>query len=533
MSKKPLTPLPKPNLKIMPVPRRLVLGFDTLKGQFTTLAGLCLLFTLAGLIGSFLILSNVTNNLNEIINNNTPSILAAQRINQAIQDADAKAADYQLYSRIALTNSLPGFDVKAAQLQAWDTIVNRRREAADSLFVARTNITYPGEAESIQTINDRFLAYIGRIDVMRDSLDRGHWEDALSAYKSARDILVGNLGNANLDTGGRSPEEQAKLAGWPNFDTSKSYLGIEANIHRLFAINNSYFEQARDKAISGLNLLILVSVALFAFMISGLGFLNVRTVIVLHRVINPGYLLALLLAIGAAITLIISLNQIRQDYQTIARDSFISVEAVANIRQLAADANADESRLLLSPDATGLNSTSTALSPDVRLAFRSDILTENFTKKQNQIKDQLKTAWNNITYTGELAALCKITAPPNTSRTCTNPNYALDSYLKLDSTIRSDFKQNQLAEAIKIDTGTSNQAFDSWDKALVELQNVNETEFNRSACGSLGVLKYTVGCEGLGYNFSFVPFLQVGIWIIFPLIALGIAGGFLLTYREF
>jgi hypothetical protein len=344
---------------------------------------------------------------------------------------------------------------------------------------------------------------------------------------------VGNLGNANLDTGGRSPEEQAKLAGWPNFDTSRAYLGIEANIHRLFAINNSYFEKARDKAINSVNFLILVSVVLFLLIIVVLGFLNVRTVLVLHRVINPGYLLALLLAVGAAITLIIGLNQTRQAYQTIARDSFISIEAVANIRQLAADANADESRLLLSPDATGMNSTSTALSPDVRLAFRSDILTENFNKKQSQIKDQLKTAWNNITYTGELAALCKITAPTDSSRTCTNPNYALDDYLKLDSSIRSAFKQNQLGEAIKIDTGTSNQVFDKWDSALLELQKVNETEFNRSACGSLGVLKYTVGCQRLGFDFSSVPFLQLGIWIIFPLIALGIAGGFLLTYREF
>jgi hypothetical protein len=242
-----------------------------------------------------------------------------------------------------------------------------------------------------------------------------------------------------------------------------------------------------------------------------------------------------LLTIVSGIILVINLSQARQDFQTVARDSFISIESVANIRQLAADANADESRLLLSPDAAGLKISNPAiLSEQVLRAYRSDVLEENFYKKQALIKTQLVSAWNNITYPGEFEQLCKIQQNPQTSGArCNAVSFPLDEYLKLDRTIRDDFKAGKVGQAIKTNTGQSNDTFDQWDSALLKLSAINESYFNKTACASLGNLKFGKTCQEQGYTNSYLPLFQLWGWILFPFIGLLTLGSFWLTRQEF
>ncbi|MEI6044959.1 MAG: hypothetical protein WCS37_11460 [Chloroflexota bacterium] len=510
-----------------------LIQLQTLKGQFNILVLLCTILSAVGLIASFLVLDSVETNFNDIINNSAPSIIAAQKLGLAIQDADAKAADYQLYSRIDVTS--PDFNPKVygdngLRNQAWNAFLQRRKEVNDKLFTARSNITYPGEADAINAITDRFLDYFGRINVMRYELDQGHREAALAAFKSAHDLLVGNLNNVPLDDKGRSPEEQAKLNGWTNFDTQKPYLGIEANVQKLSQINATELNKASNAATNSIAAYTLVITVLTILLVLGLAFLCFRHAVVTHRIINPGYALAFLGALVLSVVLITNLQQATQDYTTVSKDSFLSIDTAARTRQLASDANADESRLLLSPESPGLDSTNLVLTADVRKAFNSDLLTENFNKKEALIKDQLATAWKNITYSGEQVALCKITQNvTGKNGSCSGNTFALDSYLKVDTDIRTAFKNNLLAEAISLNTGKSNDFFGQFDTALAELSTVNEQSFDKSACQAIGKTQFGGACNNEGY----APFLKIFVLVAFPLIALSVIGGFWYVRREF
>lgn len=530
----PLAPVPPPGKPVVVgrQSRRLV-RFDTLGGQFTTLVLLSVILSILGLAVSFLVLSGINDNFRSIIDKGAPSVTAAQKLGQAIQDADAEAANYQLYSRIDVTS--PDYEPKVygdngLRQQSWNNFLRRRQQTTDMIFLARSNATTSGEADAINIISDRFLDYVARINVMKYELDQGHKEAALAAYKSAHDLLIGNLNNVQLDDKGRTPEEVLKLNGWKGLDPNRQYLGIEANIEKLSQINRTELQQASNRATSSINLNTLVVVALCILLVVGLGFLSFRHAVTTHRVLNPGYVLAFIGALALTVSLAANLLNARQDYNTVAVDSFLSIEAAARIRQLAYDANADKSRLLLSPESPGLDSSSPALTADVRRAFRQDALEDNFNKKQQLIKDQLALAWANVTYSGERNALCKTAVNIKGAAGCpSGSTFFLDDYLKLDATIRDDFKKSLLAEAIKINVGASNQTFDNFDKAITDLSAANEVEFDKSSCNAIGRTQFGNKCSNPGY----VPTFQYGVLVFFPLIALATLGGFWYVRREF
>jgi hypothetical protein len=366
---------------------------------------------------------------------------------------------------------------------------------------------------------------------MRYELDQGHREAALAAFKSAHDLLVGNLNNVALDDKGRTPEELLKLGGWQNFDIKKQYLGIEANIQKLSQVNETELNKASKIASDSIVTYTLITIVLSVLLVLGLGFLCFRHAVVTHRVINPGYAVAFLAALILSIVLITTLGQAKDDYKTVAVDSFLSIDDAARIRSLATDANADESRLLLSPESPGLDSTNLSLTAEVIKAFNSDMLTENFNKKQALIKDQLAAAWKNVTYSPERVALCKTSKNVTGAGVCPAVStFALDDYLKVDSDIRTNFKNNLLAEAIILNTGKSNDVFGQFDQAMIDLSLVNEQAFDNSACQAIGQVQFGGKCNSTG---GYVPFLQNLVLVAFPLIALSAIGGFWYFRREF
>lgn len=522
----PLAPLPKNAITPEVIRRKkgLLRRLDTLAGQFTLLVLLNVLLLLVGLVVFFVILSSISSNFNEIVNNSAPSIVAAQKLGQAIEAADADAVNYQLYSHIDVTS--PDYKAKVAgnnglSQQSWNNFLQRRQEIYDLLFLARANITYPGEAAAINTITIRFLDYQASISVMKYELDQGHPEAALTAYKSAHDLLIGNLGNVPLDDKGRTPEQILKLSGWQKLDPKQTYLGMEANIEKLSQINRSELDKAAGQAKDSLGLNTRIVAILCLLLVGGLGFLWLRHTLITHRLINPGYMLAFLGVVVLATLLITNLLTASKDYTTVARDSFVSIEAAARVRQLAYDANADESRLLLSPESPGFDRSNPALTTEIRRAFRSDTLTEDFVKKQALIKDQLALAWGNITYGGERQALCQTSQAVKGLTGCGNSTFYLDQYLKLDQDIRTDFTKNLLTEAIKVDTGISNDTFSRFDNVMGDLSKINETEFDKSACQAIGRTHFGSTCNTAGY----VPIFQYGILVALPLIALATLGG--------
>ena len=265
-----------------------------------------------------------------------------------------------------------------------------------------------------------------------------------------------------------------------------------------------------------------------------------RYALVTHRVINPGYALALIGAIALTVLLLTTLLKAKDDYKTLGNDSFASIETVAEARQLEADADADLSRLLLSPEGPGLDSTNPALTNDVRQVFSKDTLNKSFDTKQTLITNTLVTAWKDVTYyPDETNALCKISQnlyPDNqfTHGSCATSSFARPDYLNIVSQIRQKFDSNLLASAITLDTsndtGNLNEAFGRMDNALLELSKANEKYFDQSTCNAIGEQgEFGQSCSGNGY----LPTFQVGVLIVFPLIALAAVGGYLFARRQF
>jgi len=539
-----LTPSPAPSTKLAVSPGKLreLTRLDTLHGQFTALVVLCVVLAAIGLTASAIVLSNINSQFNIIINDSAPSITTAQRLGQTIQDADAKAADYQLASRVDVTS--PDYNAKVYPFkdgnlqreglrnEAWNSFLQRRQEVTDLLARATVNITYPGEREAITVISNRFLEYVSRVSIMRYELDMGNREAALAAYKSAHDVLVGNLGNVQLDAKGRSPDEQLKLKNWEGFDITRPYLGIEANLYKLTQINQRELDKASTAASSSIGTTTLLVTVLCLLLVLGLGFLCFRSATVTHRLVNPGYGLALVAGLIMGVVLLTNLSNAAKDYNTVAIDSFTSIDAAAKFRQLTTDANGDESRLLLSPESPGLDSTNPALTAEVRKAFTSTTLQENFDTKQSLVAAQVKRIWANITYSGEQAALCKVVQNPGSGSRCRNDSsLAMDEYLKLDKSIRDNFKNGLLAKAIELNVTDSNKAFDNMDAGIKELSTINERAFDQSACNAVGKTQFGNACNanGLGY----INLLQTAVLIVFPLIALATLGGFILVRHKF
>lgn len=546
--------IPSPNGSNLPAPvnqnPRQLIRLDTLSGQFTVLVLLGIVISLIGMIASYLILDNIKTNFKGIINNSAPSIVAAQEMGQAIEDADARAVQYQLASRVDVTSpdfdnqKLPIYGDKGLRNTSWNTFQQRRQEMANLIYKAQARVVYydQGEADAINTISERFMEYVARINIMRYELDQGHREAALAAYKSAHDLIVGNLNNAKLDENGRSPEELSKLKGWIDLTADKKNdckvtskpLGIEANIEKLSAINRCELDKAYDDTKATLLFHTALVIGLSVVLILSLLFLCFRYATVTHRVLNPGFALALLGGIALAATLIITLFQAAKDYETVSRSSFTSIEASARARQIATDANADEARLLISPESPGLDSSHPALTSDVRLAFRSAVLKDNFDKKQALLTKEIGNAWSSINYSGEMAALCEVSQNPSQtaeqikSGSCRGTAFSLARYQLIDADIRKNFSNNLLAQSIILDIGDSNKTFDSFDASMLKLANINKAEFDKSSCNSIGQDQFnTQSCTG-----GYLSFLESGVLIFFPLIALATIGGFFYIRRE-
>ncbi len=496
---------------------------DRLVGQFNLLTALAVGLALLSMLIAYLVLNANAANFKRAVNDSTPSIIAANEMGQALNFLDTNTADFQ----VTLRADPSGNELRTVREGVLADYYKNRDDFSERLFRAHDNITFPGEAETIKTISTRFYDYLGLIEQMRYELDRGNREVGLALYKRAHDIVIGNLNNVPLQNG-HTPEEILRQNGWANLRTDQAYLGLEANIARLNKINTSFLAQANQDAANAANLsLVLVIVAglVLSLTLAGLVY---RYAWVTHRLLNPGYFVALVLSIVIFSWLCLTLFQANTDYKTLSRDSFISINAASRAKQLLLDFNGDESRLLLSPDGPGL-APDPALTAQVKAAFSSSLLAENFKSKQAQLEEQLKIAWGNVTYQGERQALCGIA--DNTSANgpkCRDTErlrdskgsilaFALNSYLEQHQRILTLYSQGSLAQAIGVSFGPSNQAASSIRTQLDQLGEVNRNYFDEAACSSIGVYKFktNLACGQPGY-FSLLQIVTVIMVSLLP-----------------
>jgi|GEM_PF-1491425 len=533
---------------------------NTLLGRFQLLAVVTTLLAIVALVICFLILSATTSNFRELVTKITPSIDAAQRLGQALEEMDANAADYQLTSRIDVTSPDLNAGVYGAngfRATAWNNLEERRRRVDNALAIARNKARYPGEEDAINRINNRFYDYFAQIRLMRYELDLGRKEAALANYKVAEDILLGNLGNPERDANGNSREKVLKDNNWGggqsvaftcavncaagtqgtatkiSFDLNASYDGIAANIHKLSEINLK--KSIEIGGVSSLNSLV---VFITAGLVVVLGLIiSVYYTLVTHRVINVGFALAVIGGIAVAGLLVANLGAATQDYDRFSKQYIAGIRTASTIQQLAAGASADISRLLLSPDSPGLDSTSPALTSDVKQAFGQSTLRASYENKRKQVELELNNLWGLADSQDERNELCKVINGPN--RECNSTaTFSWTKFTTEATNINKNFDQKLLADAILINITpkaippktSAREPYNQFSDSVNNIAQINKTAFDQRACAAIGDSEFGNSCGG---DTGYLNQLQVIIWIAFPLLSLLVAGGVWFASREF
>ncbi len=519
--------------------------FDTLAGQFTTLALLAAVLALVAMGVSYFVLSTSAKNFQEIVVSSSPSIVAAEKLGQSLNALDTAAADFQVTSRVDVTS--PDFNAnvygdKGLRNDASQRYNQARRDLNDALFLARSNITYPGEADAINVIGTRFYDYLARIEVMRHELDIGHREAALAQYKAAHDIVIGNLGGLPLQNG-RSSEEVLRQNGWKDLKVNDQYLGLEANIAKLAKINNVELDKAASAVNNAASINLILVIVAVILVLGVAAWLSFRYAVLTHRIINPGFTIGLALAIVMLGWLIYILTQANDDYKTISKDSFISINAASTAKQSVLDFNGDESRLLLSPNSSGLDSTNPDLTAEVKQAFDAKLLADNFKAKQAEVEKQMALAWSNVTYPKERTALCAIyDNPTGIGPKCSASErprdkdgkslpFAWNAYLEQHNLIIDQFNKGLVAEAARISFGLSNESSNRVLDGLDKLSQANQEAFDKSSCAAIGQVQFDkASCSS---KMGYLNLLQIVTWIAFPLIVIGALGGAWFARRLF
>ncbi len=492
--------MPNPNLNGGRPPRRVkqLLNLQTLLGRFQGLAALVIILAGIALIFSFFALSSTTSNFRQVVNRLGPSIDASQQLGQALQEMDARAADYQLTSRIDVTS--PDFQSQVYGLdglraQAWNELQARRVVVDNKLNLLRSKVdpNSKTETDAINIISNRFYDYYAQLNLMKYELDLGRKEAALANYKAAHDILAGSEAN----------------------------YGIAANIKKLSDSNLDRLNKT-DGPINPL--LMLVIAGLVVLMV---GVIAVYYAYVTHRLLNFGFALAVVVGLAAAVLLVAALNAANNDYRKIRDNDVRSIVQTSTIQQLSADAGADLSRLLLSPDSPGLDSTNPVLTSDVKAAFARDSLIKSYNDKRTRLETELRlsqgadtaAAWTNFTaradtilkkYDGKLLADAILI------------NIGSQTLLDSINTSQQRSNDNKLVSARK--------AYTDFSDSINRIASNSKQRFDKGACDAVGDSEFGQGCAGSN---GYLNMLQIVVWVAFPLVALLIAAGVWYASRLF
>ena len=481
---------------------RRVVGFNTLARQFSTLALFTSLLALITLIIATSRLSDTADQFREISSNAAPSITAADDLGREVDTLDTHAADFLITSIISNTDQTVFVRLNETPAQAWKNYSLSLEDFNNTLFKAYSNVTYPGEAPTIRAITDGLENYTFEIGAMQEDIAKGRPEAALADYKLAHDYVIGNPGHSSLAANkGFTQEELLKQKSWSNFNISQTYQGLEANARKLYTINHNQLEDNYSNAQNDLAInqtLILFAAGLLVLVLFGL---VVRYALVTHRALNPGFVPAFGIALVLLGLLVMYLGQAKNDFQTIASDSFESIDATSQTQQLLQDFNGDESRLLMNPPLLKLDLTNQALTPAVMQAFDGSVLQQNFTYKRQQILQLLKKSWQNVTYPEEPTALCQVSANPQPTiqlyhgACSSNKVYTLDTYFRQHDQIITHYNAGDLAQALMVSYGFSNDALAQANTSLSQLVRVNENYFDEASCNSIGQSEFNSMCS--------------------------------------
>jgi hypothetical protein len=358
-----------------------------------------------------------------------PSIIAAQSISSGLADIDANAGNYLLGTKIHQDEALKTFE-------------KRRLEVTQSLVKAAQNITYGAEESvPINTLFDGFGRYLELFSEARYRKDIHDDAGAIRVYGYATEDMHARLLTAadNLDSANRGYLDRAFHKQQGNSEAAALGAGL----------------------VGGLLVLVLVYAQVFLLR---------KT----RRILNLPLLGATVVAVVYALYLVTRISVAREDLRVAKEDAFDSIHALWKARAIAYDANGDETRYLLGGERAGYYEAQyhekvqkLTSKPQIDPGALTGALTGK--KMPKDLTGLFADELNNITFEGEGAAAIEMTT-------------AFGRYDKLDQQMRALERAGKHDKAVDLCIGSgadqSNAAFDRFDKALLDVIDINHKQFD-------------------------------------------------------
>jgi hypothetical protein len=365
-----------------------------------------------------------------------PSIIAAQEISSGLADLDASAGNYLIGNR----------SQRAASVQAFE---DRRGKVTSRLVDAAGNVTY-GEAElaPLGVLFDGFGRYLEVVAEARYRADLGDTAGAALAYGAGSDLM-----------------HQRLLPAADALD--------EANRGHL---DEAYRQQQRRS--EGAEVIAGVAGALLlAVLVGAQRFLWRRT----RRIVNPPLLAATVVAALATAYLATRIGAAREDLRVAKDDAFASIHALWKARAVAYDANGDETRYLLGgPRARAFEQSYHDRVERLTSAPEPDEAVFATRGPPAAYKGLFADELRNITFPGEREAAARMVR-------------AFATYDLIDGRIRALERGGKHDAAVELAIGTgadeSNAAFERFDRALLQVLEINRKAFDAAIVEGQGALR--------------------------------------------
>ena len=374
-------------------------------------------------------LSDVRAAAQTIGHDSEPSVLYARQIGLSLADMHASVANAFLFG--------PG---NAAA--AWKTYQQERQTVADNLVNAAQNITYPGEKDQVQILEENFVQYQDLIS-QAEANEAQNPSAAMASFNQADNLLHTTLLPA---------------------------------ANQLASINDSALTQSYEAHRStGIVMAIVVALgglALLGALVATQIFVSRRT----RRTFNPFLIAATVLTVALVGVIAGTLGAANEHLRGAKQDAYDSIYALTSARTVSYDANADESLWLVAQEDPRFETSFMTKTQQISNPWLTDSIVQTLPQYVDAhqpvpFNGYLANELNNITFVGEReAALSAATY--------------WAKYLAIDGQIRSLDRSGDHAGAVALDIGTnegqSNWAFDKYDQYIAQTVDINQKAFDGS-----------------------------------------------------
>jgi hypothetical protein len=335
--------------------------FMTLGGRFVTFASAVVGITCITALVIALSSSRAYGDLDTIGTDSIPSVEAAQAVIPYMEDIDARAADYLANTNTQNASSciIASTGQQAGNLtphDCADRIINADLILVNhELFTAGHNATFAGGRTAVEQTQAGLQGYVSAINQMRyeyglavnkNDPNDPHMQQAYQAYVSATNILHQHI---TLTAYNEPDVPSCTINGqvlaaqvWPTGS-------IEQNMDCLSTISKSHLDAAYDDTVKfvGISLGLVFGLCIYSCIIIVWTTWNMASIT--HRVINPGLLAALLIALlftGIVLADFDAMYGLNGDFAVI-KYNYQTVYNAASLKRYAAAADADQARWLL------------------------------------------------------------------------------------------------------------------------------------------------------------------------------------------